>query len=309
MYGVDFQETFSPVAKLNIVRVLLPLAANMDWPLHQFDVKNVFLHGEIKEEIYMDLPPGFGYSGPKNAMCKLKKALYGLKQSPRAWFGIFSGAMKKYGFDQCDSNHTLFIKRKGDKLTMLIIYVDDMIITGNDEEEMHRLEEKLSQEFETKNLGRLKYFLGIEVMRSEEGIFLSQRKYVLNLLKELGMLECKPTDSPMVPNTKFEVKPDQIPENKERYQRLVGKLIYLSHTRPDIAYAVGVASQFIHSPSKEHMDPIIRIVKYLKGSPGRGILFKSNGHLDIMGYSDANWAGSNTDKDQHPATLHLWEAT
>jgi Reverse transcriptase (RNA-dependent DNA polymerase) len=144
MYEVDFQDTFSPVIKLNIVRVLLPLAANMDWPLHQFDVKNIFLHGEIKEEIYMDLPPGFRYSGPKNIVCKLKKALYGLKQSPRVWFRIFFGAMKKYGFDQCDSDHTLFIKRKGDKLTVLIIYVDDMIITGNDEEEMHRLEEKLS---------------------------------------------------------------------------------------------------------------------------------------------------------------------
>jgi Reverse transcriptase (RNA-dependent DNA polymerase) len=110
MYGVDFQETFSPVAKLNIVRVLLSLAANMNWPLHQFDVKNAFLHGEIEEEIYMDLPPGFKYSGPTNAVCKLKKALCGLKQSTRAWFGRFSGAMRKYGFDQCDSYHTLFIK-------------------------------------------------------------------------------------------------------------------------------------------------------------------------------------------------------
>jgi Reverse transcriptase (RNA-dependent DNA polymerase) len=124
-----------------------------------------------------------------------------------------------------------------------------MIITGNDEKEMHTLEEKLSQEFEMKNLGKFKYFLGIEVMRSKEGIFLSQRKYVLDLLKELEMLDCKPADSPMVPNTKFEIKLDQIPENKERYQRLVEKLIYLSHTRPDIAYAVGVASQFMHSPS------------------------------------------------------------
>jgi Reverse transcriptase (RNA-dependent DNA polymerase) len=179
---------------------------------------------------------------------------------------------------------------------VLIIYVDDMIITGNDEAEMKKLEEKLSHEFEMKNLGRLKYFLEIEVMRSKEGIFLSQRKYILDLLKELGMLECKPADSPMAPNTKFEVKHDQIPENKEKYQRLVGKLIYLSHTRPDIAYAVGVASQFMHFRSKEHMDLVIRIVKYLKGSPGRGILFKSHGHLDIMGYLDADWPGSNTDR-------------
>jgi Reverse transcriptase (RNA-dependent DNA polymerase) len=204
--------------------------------------------------------------------------------------------MKKYEFDQCDSDHTLFIKLKGDKLTVLIIYVDDMIIAKNDREKMHRLEEKLSQEFEMKNLGRLEYFLEIKIMRSKEGIFLSQKNYVFDFLKELGMLECKPIDNSMVPNTKFEVKPDQIPKNMKRYQILVGRLIYLSHTRPDITYVVGVASQFMHSSSKEHMDMVIRIVKYLNGSTGRGILFKFHGHIDIMGYSYVDWAESNTDK-------------
>ena len=203
MYGVDYQETFSPIAKLNTIRVLLSLAANLDWPLHQFDVKNAFLHGDLEEEVYMDIPPGYTSSPTAGIVCRLQKALYGLKQSPRAWFGRFSMAMKKYGFQQSNSNHTLFLKQRQEKVTALIIYVDDMIITRDDTEEIYKLHKHLATEFEIKSLGGLKYFLGIEVARSKRGIFLSQRKYVLDLLTEVGMLDCKPTDTPMVQNQKL----------------------------------------------------------------------------------------------------------
>ena len=130
-YGVDYQEMFAPVAKLNSVRILLSLAANQDWPLLQFDVKNPFLHGEISEEIYMDSPPGMTNSIGRK-VCKLKKALYGLKQSPRAWFGRFTKFMKAFGYRASNSDHTLFLKRGKRRITPLIIYVDDMIVTGND---------------------------------------------------------------------------------------------------------------------------------------------------------------------------------
>jgi len=138
-YGMDYQETFSPVAKLNTVRVLLSLAANLDWPLHQFDVKNAFLHGDLEEEVYMDIPPGYTLSLTAGIVCRLQKALYGLKQSPRAWFDRFSMAMKKYGFQQSNSDHTLFLKQRQRKVIALIIYVDDMIITGDDTEEIYKL--------------------------------------------------------------------------------------------------------------------------------------------------------------------------
>jgi hypothetical protein len=147
-----------------------------------------------------------------------------------------------------------------------------------------------------KNLGGLKYFLGIEVSRTRTGIFLSQRKYVLDLLAETGMIDCKPASTPMEQNLKFEISPEQCPTNKERYQRLVGKLIYLSHTRPDIAYAVGVVSQFMHSPSEDHMGAVIRILRYLKGTPGKGIKFEKNGHVEIEGYTNADWAGNIVDR-------------
>jgi len=294
-YGIDYQETFSPVAKLNTVRVLLSVAANLDWPLHQFDVKNAFLHGDLKEEVYMDIPLGY-MSSSTGIVCRLQRALYGLKQSPRAWFGRFSIAMRKYGFQQSNSDHTLFLKRRQGKITALIIYVDDMIITGDDSEEIYRLEKHLAMEFEMKNLGGLKYFLGIEVARSKQGIFLSQRKYVLDLLAEVGMLDCKPANTPTIQNQKLGEYPDQTPTDKERYQRLVGKLIYLSHTRPDISYAVSMVSQFMHCPSKDHMDAVVRILRYLKSAPGKGIMFSKNDHLDVEGYTDADWAGNLADR-------------
>ena len=172
-YGVDYLETFSPVAKLNIVRILLSLATNLDWPLLQLNRKNTFLHGDLEEEVYMDIPSGHTTSSEAKFVCKLERALYGLKQSPRAWFGRFSSAMRKYGYLQSNSYHTLFLKHRQGKVTALIVYVDDMIITGDDAKEISRLQEELSTEFKMKNLGGLKYFLGIEVARSRRDIFLS----------------------------------------------------------------------------------------------------------------------------------------
>jgi len=141
---------------------------------------------------------------------------------------------------------------------------------------MSQLQKQLATEFQMKNLGGLKYFLGIEVAKSKQGIFLSQRKYILDLLTEVGMLECRPADTPIVQNHRLREYPNQVPTNKGRYQRLVGKLIYLSHTRPDIAYAVSVVSQFMHNPSKSHMEAVTRIFQYLKSSPGKGLMFSKH---------------------------------
>ncbi|KAJ0434928.1 putative RNA-directed DNA polymerase [Helianthus annuus] len=290
-YEIDYSETFSPVAKINTIRVLMSIAANKEWPLHQFDVKNAFLHGELEEEVYMEAPQGFTNNFGEKEVCLLKKSLYGLKQSPRAWFGRFTFAMKNYEFRQSSSDHTLFLKQRNNLITCLIIYVDDMIITGDDYEEIAKPKKNLFKEFEMKNLGRLKYFLGIEVLRSKLGIFMCQKKYVLDLLAEVGMIDCKPADTPMIVNQKLYMEEKAELADKERYQRMVGKLIYLSHTRPDIAYVVGVVSQFMHQPQGTHMDAVLRIIRYLKGTAGHGILFRPNGHLETQLYTDADWAG------------------
>ncbi|KAM2959955.1 hypothetical protein FF1_029709 [Malus domestica] len=280
---------------MNTVRVLISLAANMNWPLKQFDVKNAFLHGNLEEEVYMDFPPGYS-AGRSTGVCRLRKSLYGLKQSPRAWFDRFTQVMKKIGYYQSHSDHTLFVKRRQEKVTALIIYVDDMIITGDDCDEISRLQRNLAAEFEMKNLGDLKYFLGVEVARSSKGIFLSQRTYVLDLLKETGMLGCKPVDTPIIEKHHLCLDPNQKSVDKGRYQRLVGRLIYLAHTRPDIAYAVSVVSQFMHSPSEDHMAAVMRILAYLKSAPGKGVLYRKHGHLRIEGFTDADWAGSVGDR-------------
>ena len=295
-YGVDYDETFSPVAKMNTIRVLLLVAANRDWPLHQFDVTNAFLHGELKREVYMEAPPGFSEGYKKGEGCRLKKTLYGLKQSPRVWFGRFTEAMAKYGFKQSQSDHTLFLKKRDGRMTCLIIYVDDMIITGDDTKEIERLKGSLFQEFEMKDLGSLKYFLGIEVLRSEGGIFLRQKKYTLDILAETGLLDCKPADTPIVVNHGLQISEGAELANQGKYQRLVGKLIYLSHTRPDIAYAVGIVSQFMHRPQKDHYEAALRIVKYLKGTVGHGVMFRKNGHKGVYGYTDADWASNPVDR-------------
>ncbi|XP_062090436.1 retrovirus-related Pol polyprotein from transposon RE1 isoform X1 [Humulus lupulus] len=203
-YGIDYQETFAPVAKLNTIRVLLSLAANQDWPLHQLDVKNAFLNGDLEEEVYMDIPPGFENSSNHDKVCRLKKSLYGLKQSPRAWFGKFTKSIIQNGYTQCQADHTLFVKLDSDKrIAILIVYVDDIILTSDYKEELVMLKSFLSKEFEIKDLGYLRYFLGMEIARSRHGIFVSQRKYVLDLLKETGMLGCKPASTPMESNKKI----------------------------------------------------------------------------------------------------------
>ncbi|XP_016650515.1 PREDICTED: uncharacterized mitochondrial protein AtMg00810-like [Prunus mume] len=168
-----------------------------------------------------------------------------------------------------NSDHTLFLKRDEGKLTALIVYVDDIIVTGNDTEEQLKLQKYLSQEFEMKDLGDLKYLLGIEVARSKIGIFMCQRKYVIDLLTETGMLGCKLADTAIEMNQKLCEDMDQEPTKKEQYQRLFGRLIYLAHIRPDIAYVVRVVSQFMHSPSVSHRNAVDRILRYLKSALGK----------------------------------------
>ncbi|CAL8150681.1 unnamed protein product [Prunus armeniaca] len=244
----------------------------------------------------MDLPPSIPVIFKKGVVCKLRKSLYGLKQSPRAWFGRFSTSIKKFGYVQSNSYHTLFLKRHKGKLTALIIYVDDMIVTGDDQAEMQNLQKYLASEFKMKSLGDLKYFLEIEVARSKHGIFISERKYVLDLLVETGMLDYKPIDTPSEQNHKLGLYPDQVHTDKERYQRIVEKLIYLAHTRPDIAYAVSVVSQFMHFPSEDHMSAVMRILRYLKVTPVEGLMFSKYGHTNVEGYTNADWAGSIIDR-------------
>lgn len=287
--GIDYKETFAPVAKLITVRCLLAVASVRHWSLHQMDVHNAFLHGDLCEEVYMQLPPGLHRQGENN-VCRLNKSLYGLKQASRSWFHKFSTAISQAGYQQSMADYSLFTKVRGDSFTAVLLYVDDMIITGNDEAAIRDLKQFLQSHFRIKDLGHLKYFLGVEVARSSQGIAISQRKYTLDIIDEAGLLGAKPAKFPMEENLRLSPTEGQLLHNASQYRRLVGKLIYLTITRPEISYSVHILSQFMQQPRKPHLDAVHRLLRYLKGSPGQGLLFPSNGSLTLKGYCDADWA-------------------
>ncbi|KAL4021295.1 hypothetical protein IC575_020089 [Cucumis melo] len=191
-------------------------------------------------------------------------------------------------------DHSIFYRRSDNGIVLLVVYVDDIVITGNDASGISSLKTFLQGHFHTKDMGQLKYFLGIEVMRSKKCIYLSQRKYVLDMLSETEKLGAKPSGTLMMPNQQL-VKEGKLCKDPERYRRLVGKLNYLTMTQPDIAYSVSVVSQFMSSPTVDHWAAVEQILCYLKAAPGRGILYKDHGHTRVECFSDADWAGSRED--------------
>ena len=202
--GVDYKETFAPVAKMGTVRLFLDVSTKRGWDVHQMDVHNAFLHGDLTEEVYMKLPPGF-QSADSTKVCRLRKSLHGLRQSPRCWFEKLSAALQEYGFEQCRSDHSLFTYTKGTTRIQILIYVDDLIITGNQPAAVEFFKKYLASCFKMKDLGLLKYFLGIEVARNKTGMYLSQRKYALEIIDDAGLLGSKPATFPMEHNHKLAV--------------------------------------------------------------------------------------------------------
>ncbi|XP_021911572.1 uncharacterized protein LOC110825430 [Carica papaya] len=243
----------------------------------------------------MEVPLGLEMNPQK--VYKLKKALYGLKQSPRVWFDRFTRAIKHMGYEQCQSNYTLFVKYCTiGKRAILIVYVDAIILTADHSEEIQKLKDFLVREFEIKEFVILKYFLQMEVARSKKGISISQRKYILDLLKETSMLGCKPVETPMKTNVKLNPKSDSKSVDKERYQRFIGKLIYLPHTRLDINFAVSSVSHFISQHTEKHMSVVYRILRYLKITPAQGLFFQKTMVKDIEIYTDTDCTESVTDR-------------
>ncbi|KAK3012201.1 hypothetical protein RJ639_010896 [Escallonia herrerae] len=241
----------------------------------------------------MKIPQGFSKQG-ENRVCRLQKSLYGLRQASRNWYHKFTQSLLVVGFIQSQSDHSLFtFARKGSFLAILI-YVDDVIVTGTDSAKISWLKHYLYAKFHIKDLGKLKYFLGIEVTHSSDGIVLSQRKYVLDILTECGLTGCKPSSSPMAEQHQLALNSGELCDDPGQYRRLIGRLLYLTITSPDISYVVHILSQFMHKPRRPHYDAAIRVLRYLKNSPGQGILLSSNSSLSLRAYYDADWASCPT---------------
>lgn len=242
----------------------------------------------------MELPKGF-YNAEKgqHLVCKLVKSLYGFKQASRQWNAKLTEALLSSGYSQSHLDYSLFTKRRGDRMVIVLVYVDDLLLTGNDAGLIEETRHTLHSHFKIKDLGELKYFLGIEFMRSTEGIVMNQRKYALELVAEVGLGNAKPQMTPLDCSQKLtsvEFDPDTLYEDIPRYQRLVGKLLYLTITRPDISFAVQLLSQFMQKPKMSHWHAALRVVKYIKLESGKGILMSANQKPQLNGYCDADWA-------------------
>ena len=213
--------------------------------MHQMDVKNAFLHGDLQEEVYVEQPPFYVDGVHPDYVCRLRKALYGLKQAPRAWYDRFADYLLHIGFRMSHADHSLYVYKSDVGIVLITIYVDDLIIVGDNETEIEHVKGLLKQEFEMKDLGELRYFLGIEVIRTTEGIWLSQRQYALDMLSKYGMADCKPISMPLDVNVKLSAHDGSALENVTMYRGMVGNLIHLTITQPDLSYTVGLEIPFM----------------------------------------------------------------
>lgn len=216
------------------------------------------------------MPPGSPYK-EERMFCRLRKSLYGLKQASRNWFAKFSTALQHYGFIQSSADHSLFTFGDGNNTMVILVYVDDLILARSSSEQCAAFKDYLSQRFRIKDLGPLRFFPGIEVARNFTGIFLSQRKYALDILTECGMLGAKPSHFPMEQQHRLSSEKGEPLADPNQYRRLVGRLIYLTITRPELCYSVHILSQFMQEPLQPHWDAAIRVLRNIKRNPGQGI--------------------------------------
>ncbi|CAH9095255.1 unnamed protein product [Cuscuta epithymum] len=295
--GIDYEETFSPVARFETVRVVLALAAQWRLPVFQLDVKSAFLNGELQEEVFVEQPQGFEKKNEPEKVYKLKKALYGLKQAPRAWYSKIDSFFIAGGFTRSDNEPTLYIKKQGmDQFIVVCLYVDDIVYFSSSESMLADFKNSMKQRFEMTDLGVLQYFLGLEVKQKKEGTFLCQRKYAMDLLKRFHMENCEIAKTPMNTNEKLQKCDGTEKANERLFRSLVGGLNYLTHTRPDIAHSVSVVSRYMHCPTKQHFGAAKRILRYVAGTLEFGVWYESVKHFKLRGYTDSDWAGCIDDR-------------
>lgn len=260
------------------------------------DVKTTFLNGVIEEIVYIEQLEGFVIHGKESHVCKLKKALYGLKRAPRAWYERIDRQLTRLGFCKNDADSNLYFKVFNGEMLILVFYVDDVFVIGEDHL-IHRCKE-LTSKFEMKDLGLMHFFLGLEVWQRPNEIILSQGKYTIDILKRFGMLDCKSMPTSMETNLKKlrEAAASSDLVDPTMYMQLIGSLMYLVNTRLDICYAVSALSQFMSKSRQIHLVAAKHILRYLRGTVGYGLKYSSNTVLNLEGYSDSDWAGSVTDR-------------
>lgn len=290
--GVDFDDAFVPVARMESVRLLLALAAQEGWRVHHMDVKSAFLNGDLKEEVYVRQPPGFVIPGKENKVLRLRKALYGLRQAPRAWNDKLDSTLKKVGFQQSPHEASVYRRGKGGNALLVGVYVDDLVITGSKEEEVEEFKAQMKATFQMSDLGLLSFYLEIEVHQDSSGISLRQTAYAKHIVELGGLTGCNLAHTPMEERLKLSRDSTAEEVDATEYRRIVGSLRYLVHTRPDLAFAVGYVSRFMQRPTAEHQQAVKRILRYIAGTSDYGLHYpRCPGAEHFIGYSDSDLAG------------------
>uniref|UniRef100_A0A803NI33 Reverse transcriptase Ty1/copia-type domain-containing protein n=1 Tax=Cannabis sativa TaxID=3483 RepID=A0A803NI33_CANSA len=286
--GFNFNENFGPIVKLIIIRVILTLAVTKGWTIRQLDVNNIFLNGDLQEEIFMVQSPSFIDPNEPDKVCKLHKALYGLKQAPRTWFQKLASALTSLGFISTKIDHSLFINLSSQSCIYILIYVDDILITGSDNTQVSHLISALSNKFSLKDLGTVNFFLGIPVIPNVDGILLSQQKYIQDLLCKAEMQGVKTQSTPMNSGLRLSNYGSDHALDPSGYRSIVGVLQYATITRPDIAFSVNKVCQFMRDLLQSHIVAVKRILRYLDGSLDYGLHLQKATHLRLEAYCDAD---------------------
>ena len=294
--GVDFEEVFSPVARAESIRIIVAIAAQFKWKLHHLDVKSTFLNGYIDEDIYVNQPEGFIKRGKENYVLKLRKALYGLRQAPRAWNNKLVETLKSMGFIRSINDQAVYTSNKKESKLWVGVYVDDLIITGLNLEEIDSFKTSMKTKFEMIDFGLLHSYLGIQVMQEEDGIKMCQTRYAIKILDMFNMSERNASKTPMECILKLDRNGEGLEVESTYFRRIIGCLRYLTLTRPDLVYSVSYLSRFMSKLYSNHMTAAKRILRYVKGTINFGLQYKSDEESDLIGYCDSDYAGDLDDR-------------
>ncbi|CAA7062104.1 unnamed protein product [Microthlaspi erraticum] len=291
-HGIDYNEVYAPVARMDTIKMILSTAARKAWVIYQLDVKSAFLHGVLMEDVYIQQPKGYVIRGEEEKVYKLHKALYGLKQAPRTWFSRIEEYFIKEGFKKSQNEETLFLKgNKHGDILLVSVYVDDLIYTGDNVSMMEEFKKSMQREFDMTDLGKMRYFLGIEVLQTTRGIHISQGKYALEVLKRFNMEDCNAVYNPMVPGSKLDMDEEGERVDETFYKQIIGSLMYITTTRPDLQFSVSLLSRYMARPTQLHLQAVKRVLRYLRGTMDFGIWYKREGNGNLLVYIDSDFAG------------------
>ncbi|KAI3494512.1 hypothetical protein L1887_40761 [Cichorium endivia] len=294
--GIDYEETFAPVARLESVRIFLAYAAHKNFDVFQMDVKCAFLNGDLEETVFVEQPPGFESKIHPNHCYVLDKAVYGLKQAPRAWYETLTKFLKESNFKQGSVDPTLFRKKVGTHLMIVQIYVDDIIFGSTDPNLSKDFEKLMKSKFQMSMMGKINFFLGLQIKQSKEGIFINQQKYTKSLLERFGMTNCSKEKVPLPAGTRLNPSLDKTKTGIHQYRSMIGSLLYLTASRPDIMFAVCNCARYQADPREPHLAAMKTIFRYLHGITAYGLWYPANSGFYIQAYSNSDLGGCSIDR-------------